>query len=87
MLSPIKGQWKTIQSRSDRGGKQTRLHFAEAQPIQAEDCYLPVQLSLIHIFLHDYRDRNTAIALLSLGQDREALRILEALPALSLIHI
>ena len=31
--------------------------------------------------LHDYRDRNTAIALLSLGQDREALRILEALPA------
>ena len=31
--------------------------------------------------LHDYRDRKTAIALLSLGQDREALRILEALPA------
>lgn len=31
--------------------------------------------------LHDYRDRNTAIALLSLGQDREALHILEALPA------
>ena len=31
--------------------------------------------------LHDYRDRNTAIALLSLGQDREALRILEALTA------
>ena len=31
--------------------------------------------------LHGYRDRNTAIALLSLGQDREALRILEAIPA------
>ncbi len=24
MLSPIEGQWETIQSRSDRGGKQTR---------------------------------------------------------------
>ena len=34
-----------------------------------------------HIGAQHLRDRNTAIALLSLGQDREALRILEALPA------
>ena len=37
--------------------------------------------------LHDYRDRNTAIALLSLGQDREALRILDGIDDIAICRL